>query len=227
MSSITPAAVVVATPPVYTESTMIQTRTKPECLLFDLGGVLVEWDGIEPLVRLTRGRLTPEDARRFWLESEWVCRFETGRCDSADFAAGAVRELGVDLPPAAFLEAFRSWDKGPLPGSFELLGALRPHFTLACLSNNNPLHWSVSRLQELVACFHRSYMSFEIGLMKPDHAAYEWVISDLELNPGAILFFDDNPECVTAAQNLGIRACLAQGPAMVRKSLAELGIEIG
>jgi len=227
MSSVTPAAVVVATPPNYTESTMIQTRAKPECLLFDLGGVLVEWDGIEPLVRLTHGRLTSEQARRFWLESEWVRRFETGRCDSADFAAGAVRELGVDLEPADFLDAFRSWDKGPLPGSFELLEALRPHFTLACLSNNNPLHWSASRLQKLVACFHRSYASFEIGLIKPDAAVYEWVISDLQLKPGAILFFDDNPECVTAARSLGMRACLAQGPATVREALAELGVEVG
>ncbi len=200
---------------------------KPECLLFDLGGVLVHWDGIEPLVQLTHGRLTSEDARRFWLESEWVRRFETGRCDSADFAAGAVRELGVDLAPPAFLEAFRSWDRGPLPGSFELLQSLRPRFTLACLSNNNPLHWNVSRLQDLIACFHRPYASFEIGLIKPDRAAYEWVISDLRLQPGLILFFDDNPECVTAARSLGIRACLAKGPAMVRKALAKLGVEVG
>jgi HAD superfamily hydrolase (TIGR01509 family) len=197
---------------------------KPECLLFDLGGVLVEWNGVEPLVALTRGRLTSEDARRFWLESDWVRRFETGLCDSAEFAAGAVRELGVDLSATAFLEAFRSWDKGPLPGSFELLNALRPHFTLACLSNNNALHWNAGRLQELLACFHRAYASFEIGLMKPDRAAYEWVVADLGLNPGAILFFDDNPECVTAARSAGLQACLAKGPALVQKALEEQGL---
>ncbi|RPJ57001.1 MAG: HAD family phosphatase [Acidobacteria bacterium] len=206
---------------------MTKRNPKPECLLFDLGGVLVEWDGIEPLVALTGGRLTPEQARRFWLESDWVRRFEMGRCNSSEFATGAVRELGVDLSPPAFLEAFRSWDKGPLPGSFELLDALRPHFTLACLSNNNPLHWGESRLQELVARFHRSYASFEIGLMKPDPAAYEWVIADLELEPSAVLFFDDNPECVNAAQAAGMRSCLAKGPAMVRQALGELGIEVG
>jgi putative hydrolase of the HAD superfamily len=200
---------------------------KPQCLLFDLGGVLVEWDGIEPLVALTRGRLAPEQARRFWLESEWVRRFETGRCDSSEFGAGAVRELGVDLSPADFLESFVSWDKGPLPGSLELLRALKPHFTVACLSNNNPLHWNLGRLQELVALFHRAYASFEIGLMKPDPAAYEWVTADLGLRPAAILFFDDNPECVDAAQSAGMRARLAKGPAMVRQALGELGIEVG
>ncbi|MFB3902166.1 MAG: HAD family hydrolase [Acidobacteriota bacterium] len=205
---------------------MSQTSARPECLLFDLGGVLVEWDGIEPLIALTRGRFTAEQARRFWLESEWVRRFETGRCDPADFAAGVVRELGVDLAPEAFLEAFRSWDRGPLPGSFELLDALRPHFMLACLSNNNPVHWRASGLQGLVARFHRSYASFEIGLMKPDRSAYQWVIRDLQLDPAAVLFFDDNPECVTAALDAGLRACLAKGPAMVRQALAEQGIKL-
>lgn len=205
---------------------MIQTSVKPQCLLFDLGGVLVEWDGIEPLVQLTHGRLTPERARLFWLESEWVRRFEAGRCDAPEFGAGTVKELGIDLSPDAFLEAFRSWDRGPLPGSFELLHALRPHFTLACLSNNNPIHWSAPGLQELVACFHRAYASFEVGLMKPDRSAYEWVISDLQIDPGSILFFDDNAECVAAARETGIRASLAKGPAMVRATLAEHGIAV-
>ncbi len=203
---------------------MTGRSARPACLLFDLGGVLVEWDGIEPLVALTGGRLNSEDARRFWLESKWVRRFETGQCDSADFARGAVHELGIDLSPTDFLEGFESWDRGPFPGSFELLEALRPNFTLACLSNNNPLHWHTSKLQELVRCFDRSYASFEIGFMKPDRSAYEWVVSDLHLDPGAILFFDDNPECITGAESVGMLARLAKGPAMVRKSLAELGL---
>lgn len=203
---------------------MTKPGSVPACLLFDLGGVLVEWDGIEPLVALTRGRLSLEDARRFWLESEWVRRFEMGRCDSADFAAGALKELGVDLSPGDFLESFRSWDRGPFPDSLALIDALRPTFFLACLSNNNPLHWHDSKLQNLLSRFDRSYASFEIGLMKPDPAAYEWVIADLQLDPGAILFFDDNPECVAGAESVGIRARLAKGPAMVQEALEQFGI---
>jgi len=178
------------------------------------------------LIALTEGRLTAEEARRFWLESDWVRRFETGRCSALEFGAGIVRELQVDLEPAAFLDEFVSWDRGPLPGSFELLGELRQHFILACLSNNNALHWNIPRLQKLTACFHRRYASFEIGLIKPDRAAYEWVISDLGLEPGAIVFFDDNPECVVAAERVGIRGFVVKGPAMVREKLGGLGVEI-
>ena len=47
-------------------------------ILFDLGGVLVDWDGTTPLVEFTQGRLSREGARRFWLESPQVRRLETG-----------------------------------------------------------------------------------------------------------------------------------------------------
>jgi hypothetical protein len=37
----------------------------PGVIVFDLGGVLAEWDGIEPLMKLSRGWLTRNMARRF------------------------------------------------------------------------------------------------------------------------------------------------------------------
>jgi glucose-1-phosphatase len=197
---------------------------KPDCILFDLGGVLVEWDGVVPLIEVTGGRLTPEQARLFWFESESVRCFETGRCTADEFARAAVKELGITLAPAVFLREFVSWDRGPLPGALDLLISLQPHFALACLSNNNPLHWNARKLQELAACFHRRYVSFEIGLMKPDPAAYQYVLADLEVEPAAILFFDDNPECVDAARCLGISAYVVKGPAAVQERLAQLGI---
>src|ERR1035437_9618432 len=75
-----------------------------EVILFDLGGVLVHFDGITPLLALSGNRLEPEDARRFWLKSPSVRRFETGRCTPEEFALGAVAELGLALAPALFLE---------------------------------------------------------------------------------------------------------------------------
>ncbi len=199
---------------------------KPQCLLFDFGGVLVQWDGVEPLVSLTAGRLTPEQARRFWLESEWVRRFETGRCNAQEFAIGAVCELQLEMAPEAFLEAFTSWDRGPFPGSLDLLVALKPRFTLACLTNNNPIHWAKPALQELAACFHRRYVSFEMGLMKPDREVYERVIADLALDPGVIVVLDDNPGCVSAAGETGMRGFVAKGPAMVIQILGSLDIAV-
>ena len=183
-----------------------------QVILFDLGGVLVEFDGIEPLIALTNGRLNKDTARRFWLESPWVRRFEIGACPPLAFASGVVDELKLSMSPDALLAEFLSWEKGPYPGALNLLETLRPHFTLACLSNNNILHWNYLRDQlGFGNPFHVSYLSQELGLMKPDSAVFQAVLEDLAVPGSRILFLDDNPECVEAALRSGIDARRVDG----------------
>jgi putative hydrolase of the HAD superfamily len=197
------------------------TMTKPSVLLFDLGGVLVDWAGNEPLLALTHGRLDPEAARKFWLESPAVRDFETGRCGAGEFATAVVAGLRLDCPPEDFLAQFESWDRGPFPGAAELLAELAPHYFLACLSNNNELHWRRLWRQHphFLDRFHRLFASFEIGKIKPDPDIFEYVLAQLQVPPGAVLFFDDNIECVEAARRLGMRACQTKGVAAVRAAL--------
>ncbi len=197
-----------------------------KCLLFDFGGVLVDWDGIAPLLELTDKALNPEQARRFWLESAWVREFESGRCTPEEFAQGAMTELHVTLASQDFIARFASWDKGPLPGARALLAALQPHFTLACLSNNNPIHWSKPELQMLLPFFQHRFVSFEIGCMKPDRAAFLHVVDRMPFRPEEILFFDDNPECVQGALAVGLAACQVKGVVGVQKALQALRIAI-
>jgi putative hydrolase of the HAD superfamily len=192
-------------------------------LLFDLGGVLVHWDGIDPLLRLSRRGMKAEDARRFWLESPWVRKFERGQCGPVEFAKGVIKELDLSLTQSEFLEEFLSWDRGPLPGAAKLLAELKEAFTLACLSNNNELHGK--RLREergFSVYFEYSFLSHEIGHVKPDREVFEYVLQRLPYQPNEILFFDDNPECVSGAQDVGIPARVVKGPASVRNMLRRL-----
>jgi putative hydrolase of the HAD superfamily len=198
-----------------------------EVLLFDLGGVLVEFDGITPLVALSGNTLTREQARRFWLLSDAVRRFETGRCSGEEFAAGAVAELKLNIAPDLFLQQFVSWDRGPMPGALELLDLLKPRFFLACLSNNNELHWR--RLREetgLLGRFHHCFASQEIGHMKPDRESFDHVVRNLGVAPDRILFLDDNPECVDGARAAELVAFCARGVDGVRAALASVGVSL-
>jgi glucose-1-phosphatase len=193
-----------------------------DCFLFDLGGVLVNWDGIVPLVDLTNGRLTLERARRFWLESVWVRKFEAGRCNPETFAEGVVAELELGIEPAAFLAAFYSWDKGPLPGALELVLALKERYQVACLSNNNVLHWNNPVLRLLTSHFDPAIASFQVGLMKPDRVIFDVAIRRIGKPAQKIVYFDDNPECVEAAREAGLRAYQAKGVDDIRVLLAQL-----
>jgi len=192
-------------------------------ILFDLGGVLVEWDGVTPLVNLTNGKITPEQARRFWLESLWVKRFETGQCSDFDFSTGVIHDLGLSLTPGEFIKEFSSWDRGPFNGSPEILNGLRENFNLYCLSNNNRIHWHHPGIQVLLNYFLKTFVSFETGYMKPDPRAFKWALSQIPERPKRILFIDDNQECVKTAAELGLIARQANGVSGVKKVLSVMG----
>ena len=195
-------------------------------LLFDLGGVLVDWAGIDPLLQLTKGRLAPEEARTFWLESHAVRAFELGNCSAEDFASAVVAALKLECSPASFITQFETWDRGPFPDAMELLRQLSARHHVSCLSNNNELHWR--RLREhrgFLEQFRETFVSFEIKKMKPDPEAFEFVLAALKKPASDIVFFDDNIECVTAANRLGMNAHHVKGVTAVRAVLAGLNIE--
>jgi glucose-1-phosphatase len=198
----------------------------PSVILFDLGGVLVEWDGIEPLKELSEGRLTSEMARRFWLESPWVNKFETGRCKPQEFAVGVIEELNLSLNPDKFLEQFVSWDRGLLPGALGLLERLRSQFLLVCLSNNNELHWAPLRDKDgLNKRFDYCFISHEIGVMKPSEEAFLHVLKMVGKEAEEFLFFDDNQECIDTASKLGLSAFCVRGVNGVEFVLKKIGVQ--
>jgi len=197
-----------------------------DLILFDLGGVLVEFTGIEPLIKLSGNKLTPETARSFWLESPWVKKLETGRCTTDEFTAGIIADLKLPMTADEFLQEFASWEKGPYPGSLELLDSLKKHYRLACLTNNNEVHWNaLNNICNIHKKFHKCYVSYQIGLMKPDKNVFEYVLTDLKLMGDGVLFFDDNPECVYAARSMDIDAYRVNGIKAAKKVLKDINIK--
>lgn len=86
--------------------------------------------------------------------------------------------------------------------------------------------------QELVRRFDALAISAEIGVMKPDPAAYQAVLAMLGLEAQACVFIDDIPANVAAAQAVGIRgivfednsSCLAALTRLLGMSPSDMGM---
>jgi glucose-1-phosphatase len=192
-------------------------------LLFDLGGVLIHYDPIGPLMKLVPGTEGREGITRRWASCGALRRLESGQCAPAEFAAAVIAEFNLRITPAKFLENFALWDRGPMAGSVELLRSLRRRYRLACLSNNNPIHWG--RLRSVFGLdreFDATYVSHEIGIMKPDRRAYEHVLAAEKVTPQNVVFIDDNAENVAGARAVGISAFQCAGIDAVRGRLDAL-----
>src|SRR5262245_5808017 len=141
---------------------------KPKVLLFDLGGVLVDFVGLREAPKLLPQPMDLSEFRRKWMASPALERFEAGRCSAMEFAREFIAEWGFDITPDSFLSVFDSWVREPFPGTFELLSALRGQHVLACLSNTNAVHW-----QRVLDDFgfrdalDRQFASHELGMVKP------------------------------------------------------------
>jgi len=193
-------------------------------VLFDLGGVLIEVAGVRAMLELT-GIASEEELWRRWLTCRWVRRFESGRCSETDFAAGVVADWQLELSPAAFLAAFQDWPTGPLPGAAELVAQTRASVATGCFSNTNALHWHDHiAAWPLTGLFDHRFLSFELGLLKPDTAAFAQVAGLLEVPAERVLFLDDNAVNVAGAAAAGFQAARAAGVHEARQRLAEAAV---
>lgn len=195
-----------------------------DVVVFDLGGVLADFGGVGPMRALARIDSDAELWRR-WLTCEWVRRFERGHCSAEDFATGFLDEWRIDIDPETFLTDFSGWLVGPFDGADELVQDVSAAATVACLSNTNAVHWDAGAARwPLLRNFDRTFLSFRLGMVKPDAEIFERVVVDLDVSPDRILFLDDNELNVTAARRVGLCATEVAGVTGARAALVSQGL---
>jgi putative hydrolase of the HAD superfamily len=201
----------------------VTTKSAFDVLLFDLGGVLIDFAGFEEMRRLLPEVSDRSEIRDRWIQSESVQLFERGDITPEMFARRLVDEFHLGLSVEEFIREFVSWARGPYPGAASLLNRLRSTHRIACLSNSNELHTPIHRasIHPHVDSF---YFSDGIGLVKPDREIFDHVIRDLAVSPRKIAFFDDTPVNIEAAREVGLTSYLVDGIAALKARLRRLGL---
>ena len=195
-----------------------------DVVLFDLGGVLVELGGVAPMRELA-GIDSDDELWRRWLTCRWVRSFERGECSADDFAAGVIGDWALAVEPQAFLDVFRRWPVGPLPGADALVQRVRRTVPVGCLSNTNALHWEDHFAQwPIFDSFDFRFLSFELGVVKPDRALFDEVALRLAVPPDRILFLDDNVINAEGAAAAGFTARVARGVDEAHDALIRAGV---
>ena len=196
-----------------------------KALLFDLGGVLIDFRGLSEIGTFMPGNPTVAEVKERWIQSPAIGRLERGTISPRDFGDQFVDEWQLRIDASSFLAHFKAWIAGPLPGVDALLAQLRPHFTLACLSNTNAMHWDLILVDHgLGNRLHHAFASHLMGHMKPDPEAYQFVCDDMGLDPDQIVFFDDTEANVSAARAFGFDAHLVDGPRQIEQVLTDVGL---
>lgn len=178
---------------------------------FDWGGVFTvgTFDGraIERLADLLE--LPAASVRGPYLELMEL--FEVGAFDLPTFQARLSATLGRDADETAFRAAFLD---APLEraATYALLPGIPDEYAVGMLSNNVPVLCDRVRDDARTARVEHFVFSNEIGVRKPDPAAYMALAEALQLAPHEIVFVDDAARNVVAAQALGFQTLLLDAP---------------
>lgn len=193
-------------------------------MIFDLGGVLIEIAIMNYMKKWTHSGNNNEWVVQ-WLRSPSVRLHETGKIGFEEYTHDIIKEMDFKCTQDEFKKCFPLFTKGPYNGALELLNEVRRKNRVACFSNTNTIHWEdLTRKHQLDRYFDKAFLSFEMGMIKPDKEAFDYVVRDLEVKPSRLLFFDDNPYNIEAARHSGITAFLVNGPTEVRRKLLSLGL---
>ena len=201
--------------------------TQVEAVVFDFGGVLIDWDPRYVFRKVFNG----DEAKVEWFlqnicNHEWNIQMDAGKT----FADG-VCELQQKFPEyskeiAIYHEKWEDMLGEPIAGTVAILKELKnKKIPLWGLTNWSAETFPVALKRfDFLALFDGILVSGEEKLAKPDKKIFELLISRYQLNPQKTIFIDDNLANVEAAKKCGLLAEQFVGAEVFRKSLVEAGL---
>ena len=177
------------------------------CVLFDLGGVIVNWHN---------SWLIQDVSDKFQLEKEKLSKefyknlpeISTGRINEKEFWHLIGKELEskelMNLNESLLDEIFRkrcSLNNSIINLSKELF---QKGITVGILSNTEPASYSVIENLTSLDHFEYKFLSYNIGHLKPEPEIYHHVIENIPFSKKELFFIDDIKSNIESARSEGI-----------------------
>ena len=105
----------------------------------------------------------------------------------------------------------------------DLIHKIRQKYPVFLLSNTNNIHITASNnylkkthgINSLEILFDKLFLSYEMGMWKPDTEIYYEVLRSINLEPNEVVFFDDNLQNIESAKAIGIQKILVESTTSV------------
>ncbi len=176
-------------------------------IAFDWGGVFTEGTFDSSAVRNLAALFGVSEAEVGEHYYPLMSELERGAFDLHAFYQHFCERSGLHAPEAHFRETFLG-AVHERPVMFELVQRIPERYRVGMLSNNVPVLCELVRNDPRLRRIERFVFSNEIGVRKPDEAAFRALSEALGVPPQATVFVDDNPDNIAAARALGYHALL-------------------
>ena len=196
-------------------------------VLFDYGGVICTPQPDSDVARLASAAGAPVPAFR---DAYWAHRLDYDRAelDGTTYWQKVAAGVGRSFTTAQVADLIRldiaSW-LHLRAGTVTLIeDVAAAGYRLGLLSNAPAEVAEVVAGLPVAAHFEHCAFSYSLRSLKPEPECYRAVLAMLGAGPADVVFLDDRPENVAAAQALGIRSVQFTDPGQARAALAAHGI---
>ena len=190
-------------------------------IIFDFGGVLIEWD---PRNLYRHYFSQPEKIEQFLSDvnfSQWNIEQDRGR----PFAEG-IAVLSAQYPHyATYIHAFgERWDEtlvGTIDGTVKILRELKQAgYPLYALSNWSAETFPIARRKfDFFHAFREIVISGEVKMIKPERGIFELMLQKIGRPAHECLFIDDAQINIEQAHAMGFQTIRFKSPEQLRTEL--------
>ncbi|MDE1869827.1 MAG: HAD family phosphatase [Candidatus Micrarchaeota archaeon] len=197
-----------------------------KCILFDLGGVLVDFSDDDYFRYLSKvSGKKPKEVEK--LLDYWWRRIDLGLIHIKFFEEKIEKLLKIPKEKVQWIEFYEKRVK--LNNKMmKLKKALRKRYKVAFLSNIDFSRYDIAMSRLDMKHFDRDFASCYMKLRKPDPEIYKVVAKKMKLKPQEIVFIDNRLDNVLGARSAGMKALWFKGNrAVLEKQLKKLNVKWG
>jgi putative hydrolase of the HAD superfamily len=188
---------------------------KIKAVILDLGVVIINIDQEKTLRAFERLGIDLEDIN----ESMPIFKqYEKGEISDEDFIVILKTALKGQATEEKIIKAWNAMILDIPAYRFRLIEKLREHYKVYLLSNTNSIH--IKEIRDYINTYHQNedwqntfdkmFLSYEIGLRKPEPGFYEHVLNEINLKADETIFIDDSRANIKGAEKLGINCIWTQ-----------------
>lgn len=207
---------------------MLQSKFRPEAVVFDVGNVLLDWNPA-----YLYEKLIPNAEERTWFLTHVVTMGWHLHQDRGRSCADGIAELSKRFPGsagliAAFYDRWLETISGSIEGTVALMEELRAAgIPVHAITNFAAELWPITvEAYPFLGDFEVTVVSGEVGFIKPDPRIFDVLTERTGMPAGSMVFIDDRADNVDAARQLGFQAVQFTSPEALAADFAALGLPV-
>ncbi len=198
------------------------TEIKIDTVIFDLGGVLIDWNPNYVFDQI----FDSEERKRYFFEN--ICTSDWNEQQDAGRSLQEGTELLVAQHPEweheirAYYGRWREMLGGPIHDTVDILKQIKEEdkYRLYALTNWSAETFPIAQeLYDFLSWFEGIVVSGVERTRKPFAGFYQILLDRYQVAPDKAIFIDDNFRNVTAASSLGMDGIHFQSPTKLEKEL--------